>query len=169
MFQFHVPLCCLWSGNKLSDSQAKVEKLNQSPKCGYYYCYTVYPFASASNFNNLVFNRSNKMESEEKIKLWFFQLWFHRDYDSIYYSNFLFSPGHRQSYKTAQDLFSQNRTLDCRAGGRRFDSWGWTNTLGLKITEKYIRYCLCLAKGQTSRGSDDHVKWRACLQYETYK
>ena len=26
--------------------------------------------------------------------------------------------------------------VDCRAGGRGFDSWGWTNTQGLKITEK---------------------------------
>ena len=28
------------------------------------------------------------------------------------------------------------RALDCRAGGRRFDSRGRTNTQGLKITEK---------------------------------
>ena len=26
--------------------------------------------------------------------------------------------------------------LDCRVGGRGFDSPGWTNTQGLKITEK---------------------------------
>ena len=26
--------------------------------------------------------------------------------------------------------------VDCRAGGRGFDSWGRTNTQGLKITEK---------------------------------
>lgn len=43
MFQFHVPLCCLRSGNKLSDSRGKVEKLNQSPKCGYYCCYWFIP------------------------------------------------------------------------------------------------------------------------------
>ena len=26
--------------------------------------------------------------------------------------------------------------VDCRAGGRGFDSWGQTNTQGLKITKK---------------------------------
>ena len=26
--------------------------------------------------------------------------------------------------------------VDCRAGRRGFDSWGWTNTQGLKTTEK---------------------------------
>ena len=31
---------------------------------------------------------------------------------------------------------SVGRALDCRAGGRGFDSRGWTNTQGLKITEK---------------------------------
>ena len=67
MFQFHVPLCCLPSPNKLSDSQAKVEKLNQSPKCGYYYDYCFIP--SASNFNTLVFNRPYAMESEENDKV----------------------------------------------------------------------------------------------------
>ena len=28
------------------------------------------------------------------------------------------------------------RVLDCRAGGRRFDSWDQTNTQGLNMTEK---------------------------------
>ena len=42
-FEFHVPLCCLQSGNKLLDSRGKVEKLNQSPKCGYYCCYWFIP------------------------------------------------------------------------------------------------------------------------------
>ena len=31
---------------------------------------------------------------------------------------------------------SVGRALDCRAGGRGFDSRGQTNTQGLKITEK---------------------------------
>ena len=31
---------------------------------------------------------------------------------------------------------SIGRTLDCRAGGRGFDSRDRTNTLGLKVTEK---------------------------------
>ena len=33
-------------------------------------------------------------------------------------------------------ISSVGRALDCRAGGRRFDSRGRTNTQGLKITEK---------------------------------
>ena len=36
----------------------------------------------------------------------------------------------------------------CRAGGHGFDSWGWTNSQSLKITEKW-RYCLCSANGET--------------------
>ena len=43
-------------------------------------------------------------------------------------------------------ISSVGRALDCRAGGRRFDSWDWTNTQGLKITEKWM-YCLCPANG----------------------
>ena len=34
------------------------------------------------------------------------------------------------------------RGCDCGAGGRGFDSQGWANTQGLKITEKW-RYSLC--------------------------
>ena len=33
-------------------------------------------------------------------------------------------------------ISSVSRVLDCRVGGRGLDSWGWTNTQGLKITEK---------------------------------
>ena len=33
-------------------------------------------------------------------------------------------------------IISVGRALDCRAGGPGFDSRGWTNTQGLKITEK---------------------------------
>ena len=43
---------------------------------------------------------------------------------------------------------SVGRVLDCRAGGRGFDSRGRTNTQGLKITEKW-RYSLCPAGGWT--------------------
>ena len=38
------------------------------------------------------------------------------------------------------------RALDCRAGGRGFDSRDGTNTQGLKMTDKW-RYCLCCADG----------------------
>ena len=43
---------------------------------------------------------------------------------------------------------SVGRALDCRAGGRGFDSRGRTNTQGLKITVKW-RYYPCAAKGWT--------------------
>ena len=33
-------------------------------------------------------------------------------------------------------ISSVGRALDCRAGDRGFDSRGWTNTQGLKISEK---------------------------------
>ena len=42
---------------------------------------------------------------------------------------------HRGSV-TAALLAQLVECVDCRAGGRGFDSWGWTNTQGLKITEK---------------------------------
>ena len=41
-------------------------------------------------------------------------------------------------------ISSVGRVLDWRAGGCLFDFRGWTNTLGLKITEKW-RYYLCPA------------------------
>ena len=103
MFQFHVPLCCLRSGNKLSDSRGKVEKLNQSPKCGYYCCYWFIPLLLLQT-STIWFSLDLMQSSQKKmIKLWFFQLWFCRDYDSIYHSNFWFSLGHKQSYKTTWD------------------------------------------------------------------
>ena len=43
---------------------------------------------------------------------------------------------------------SVGRALDCRVGGRGFDSRGRTNTQGLKITEKW-RYSLCPESGWT--------------------
>ena len=43
-----------------------------------------------------------------------------------------------------QQRISSVRVLDCRAGGRRFDSWDQTNTQGLNMTEKWT-YCLCPA------------------------
>ena len=39
-------------------------------------------------------------------------------------------------YCTAAVLAQSVERVDCRAGGREFDSWGRTNTQGLKITEK---------------------------------
>ena len=47
---------------------------------------------------------------------------------------------------TAAVLTQSVERVDCRAGGRGFDSWGRTNTQGLKITEK-SRYSLCTATG----------------------
>ena len=38
--------------------------------------------------------------------------------------------------------------VDCRAGGRGFDSRGRTDTQGLKITEK-CSHSLCSASGET--------------------
>ena len=43
-------------------------------------------------------------------------------------------------------VISVTRALDYRVGGHRFDSWGLTNTQGLKITEK-CRYFLYTATG----------------------
>ena len=37
---------------------------------------------------------------------------------------------------TVEVLAQSVERVDCRAGGRGFDSWGRTNTQGLKITEK---------------------------------
>ena len=37
---------------------------------------------------------------------------------------------------TAAVLAQSVEHVDCRAGGRRFDSWSRNNTQGLKITEK---------------------------------
>ena len=45
-------------------------------------------------------------------------------------------------------ISSVGRALNCRVGGRGFDSLGRTNTQGLKTTEKW-RYCLCPANGET--------------------
>ena len=45
--------------------------------------------------------------------------------------------------------------LDCRAGGRGFDSRDRTNTQGLKITEKW-RYSLCPA-------NDETFAWRSSI------
>ena len=45
-------------------------------------------------------------------------------------------------------ISSVGRAHDYRAGGRGFDSWGWTITQGLKITEKW-RYSLYTSSGWT--------------------
>ena len=39
-------------------------------------------------------------------------------------------------YNAKSRISSVGRVLDCRTGGRGFDSRGQTNTQGLKITEK---------------------------------
>ena len=40
------------------------------------------------------------------------------------------------AFLTAAVLAQSVERVDCREGGRGFDSWGRTNTQGLKITEK---------------------------------
>ena len=45
-------------------------------------------------------------------------------------------------------ISSVGRALDCRAGGRGFDSLGRTISEGLNITEKW-RYSLCTPTGET--------------------
>ena len=47
-------------------------------------------------------------------------------YDNVYFCLFY----------TAAVLAQSVERVDCRAGGRGSDSWGRTNTQGLKITEK---------------------------------
>ena len=46
-------------------------------------------------------------------------------------------------------ISSVGRVLDCRAGGRGFDSRGRTNTQGLKITEKMYSFRVKDRKGFT--------------------
>ena len=59
---------------------------------------------------------------------------------------------------------SFGRALDCRAGGRGFNSQGRTNTQGLKITEKWVDFELrlkCLIRRAQHllllRGEIDHI------------
>ena len=42
----------------------------------------------------------------------------------------------RHALLTTAVLAQSVERVNCRAGGRGFDSWGRTNTQGLKITEK---------------------------------
>ena len=44
--------------------------------------------------------------------------------------------GVNRAFLTAAVLAQSVERVDCREGGRGFDSWGRTNTQGLKITEK---------------------------------
>ena len=55
-------------------------------------------------------------------------------------------------------ISSVGRALDCRAGGRGFDSRGRTNTQGLKTTENSEGTSFAPQAAGPSRGSDDHVK-----------
>ena len=43
---------------------------------------------------------------------------------------------HKQIHDFFDRISSVGRALDCREGGRGFDSRGWAITHGLKITEK---------------------------------
>ena len=52
----------------------------------------------------------------------------------------------KSKHNFAAGLAQSVERVHCKAGGRRFDSRGWTNTQGLKITEKR-RYSLCTATG----------------------
>ena len=69
--------------------------------------------------------------------------------DSILLKAFSYNLSQRALYKVDRALLNTNSEIlfrrmtavsvervDCRAGGRRFDSWGRTNTQGLKITAK---------------------------------
>ena len=42
----------------------------------------------------------------------------------------------QENYVAAAVLAQSVERVDCRAGGRGFNSWGRTSTQGLKITEK---------------------------------
>ena len=46
-------------------------------------------------------------------------------------------------------------------GGRGFDSRGRTKTRGLEITVRNEGTAFALQMARSSRGSDDHVKWRS--------
>ena len=69
-------------------------------------------------------------------------------------------PWHTSKWTEMKDnrgrISSDGGALDCRARGREFVSWGWTNTQGLKISEKW-RYPFALQTASPSPGSDDHV------------
>ena len=54
-------------------------------------------------------------------------------------------------------IISVGRALDCKAGGRGFDSQDRINTQGQGTA-------FVLQTGSPSRGSDDHVNWRSRLQ-----
>ena len=43
---------------------------------------------------------------------------------------------HTEFQVNVAELSQSSRALDCRAEGCGFDSWGQSNTEGLKITEK---------------------------------
>ena len=65
-----------------------------------------------------------------------------------------------------RSISSGGRALDCRAGGRGFDSWGRTKLRVLKkLRNEATTFALQMAR--PSRGSDDHVKWQSRLQWET--
>ena len=70
----------------------------------------VYPSASASDSDNLVFTKSgSRKRSQKKMEtFWSFRLRFRRPYDSAYDSDFLFSLSHKRSYDSAYDSDSDS-------------------------------------------------------------
>ena len=80
----------------------------------------VYPSASTSDSNNLVFTRSHterkqrsRKQSPNKMEtFWFFWLQFCRTYDFDYDSDFWFALGHEHSYNSAYDSDSDPVTSE---------------------------------------------------------
>ena len=64
----------------------------------------------------------------------------HPQWESLFCINFHYFHG-----RISADSVNVGRVLYCRVGGHGFDFWGRNNTLGLKITEKWMYYCLYLA------------------------
>ena len=66
--------------------------------------------------------------------------------------------------KSINKISSVGRAIDCRAGGRGFDSQGRTNTQGRKKNLRNKDSAFAVQTVRPSRGSDDHVKWQPRLQ-----
>ena len=99
------------SGNWFAGVASRSRRTKPITKQGLRALWLVYPSASASDSDNLVFTRSwaeykqqSHKQSRRKMEtFWFFWLWFHRDYDSTYNSNFWFSLDRKCSYNFAYD------------------------------------------------------------------
>ena len=58
------------------------------------------------------------------------------------------------------NISSEGRAIDCRAGSCGFDSQGRTNTQGFFLKKPSNNgSAFALQTVRPSRGSDDHVKW----------